>query len=152
MLGRLIFHCKGEKPEYEMAMTSPTHDRESIIFRVITDWQKIIVTQIWAIHALDSYKGAATYGIDKTTAVTVVRKGFKLQTFGMFDLVADFVLMAADHEAWWPSAINICGHWILKSPAPQCLCLSSAHFQQPQGLSIKTSREHIYGFTNVTLH
>jgi hypothetical protein len=79
----LLFFYLSEKLESSMTMQSPINGRSSIDIKETAHKHADIVPSILALHALTGCDSlAATYGVGKTTAIAVARKGHTLGQLG----------------------------------------------------------------------
>ncbi len=83
VLALLLFFYSREKLQSSLTMHSPIHGRSCIDVKETVRKHCTMIPEILALHALTGCNSvAASYGIGKKTAITVVKKGYKLDQLG----------------------------------------------------------------------
>ena len=79
----LVYYYLSEKLQSSLTMQSPIHGRSCIDVKETARKHSTIVPELLALHALTGCDSvAATYGVGKTKAIAVARKGYTLDQLG----------------------------------------------------------------------
>ncbi len=82
----LLHHYAAQNLQCPMIMQSPIHGRTCIDIPATVKKHSDITSQVLALHAISGCDTvAATYGVGKVTAISVAKKGLKLDTVGKVD-------------------------------------------------------------------
>ena len=79
----LLHHYAAQNLQCPMIMQSPIHGRKCVDISATVNKHSDIISQVLAVHAISGCDTvAAIYGVGKVTAISVAKKGFKLNSIG----------------------------------------------------------------------